>query len=361
MSGQINHNIDGVDQLSEYDDHEIVFFVHDKSSGLRAYIAIHSTTLGPAQGGTRMKQYQNDEVALKDVLLLSQAMSYKCALAVLPYGGAKGVIIWNGDMTNRQAILLAYADKLEQLNGLFKTGTDVGLSDEDVELMAQRSKNLLGLNKPNKHHLTISKTAARGVYLSIKSALKVKYHDDTLKNRTFSIKGVGKLGAALAEFLIADGASLIIADIDSARVEALYEKYPAQVTIVKPSEIHKQIADVYVPCAFGNEFIPQVIGELGSKIIVGGANNQLPNDQAGYELLKRGVLYAPDYIVNAGGLVFATEDLEADGFNLARVNSRLAHVTHELVEVFKQAESENKPTHVIANQIAKQRLEKVRV
>ncbi len=359
MSDHLKRSIDGVDRLSEYDDHEVVLFLHDKTSGLRAFIAIHSTTLGPAQGGTRMMQYNNDEDALRDVLLLSKAMSYKCAVAGLPYGGAKGVIVWNGNETDRQAVLRAYADKLEQLNGLFKTGTDVGLSDEDVEIMAQRSHFLLGLSKENKHNLTISKTAALGVYLSIKTALKYKHHDDNLASKTISIKGIGKLGYALAELLLADGASIIVADLDSIKVASLKSTYPGRVTEVSSEEIHKQSTDLYAPCAFGNEFTPDVINELGSKIIVGGANNQLPNDQAGYALLNGGVLYAPDYIVNAGGLVFASEDLEADSFNLTRVNRRLDHIIHELNEVFKAAENKNLPTQIIANQIAQQRLEKM--
>jgi glutamate dehydrogenase/leucine dehydrogenase len=341
----------------EFDNHEFVIALNDQKSGLKAYIAIHSTKPGPAHGGTRMKEYRSDDEALRDVLKLSKAMTYKSALAKLPYGGAKGVIIVNGSDSNREQILKAYAQKIEQLHGLFRTGTDVGLSDSDVEYMSSFSRYFLGLHTKDKGEMSTSNAAALGVYIAIKTSLKYRFGSDELKNRVIGIKGVGKLGGELVKLLVHDGATLIIADPDNSKTEGLRVLFPKQIIVVDPNEIHKHVMDVYAPCALGAEFTPSVIRKLACSIVVGGANNQLPNEKAGDELYKKGILYAPDYIVNVGGLIFVSEDLESDGFHSERVQKRLDHIAETLTDIFHQAEIEHMPTHRVAERIAKERFD----
>ncbi len=339
-------------KYSEYDNHEFVISINDEVSGLRAFIAIHSTRLGPAHGGTRMQVYKNESDAIKDVLKLSRAMSYKSAIAGLPYGGAKGVIMLRGDHDNREEILRAYANKIEKLHGLFRTGTDAGVTDSDVEYMARYSNFFLGLTNDKKEELTTSKTAAQGVFIAIKTSLNYRYGTDSLKDRVVGIKGIGKLGQELLALLYADGARVYIADSDARRVETVGLLYPKNVSVVDPNIIHSLEMDVYAPCALGNEFKPAIIKELKSQIIAGGANNQLPDYAAGDLLFKRNILYAPDYIVNAGGLIFVSEDLEQGEFMKKRVFERLERIPVTLERVFETSAREKIPTHRIADRLA---------
>lgn len=342
--------------LKAFDNHELVIALNDEDSGLKAYIAVHSSKLGPAHGGTRMKAYTNELLAIQDVLELSRAMSYKSALAGLPYGGAKGVIVLPEGPFDREKLLRAYAKRIESMHGTFRTGTDVGLTDKDTQLMAKDCQYILGIGGGDRHGLSTSKTAAMGVQLAIKAAAKHKYGSDDLKGKVIGIKGLGKLGAELAVLLGNDGASLVVADINADQITDLQKKLP-NLKVVPAAEIHKHQMNIYAPCALGHEFMSETIRNLKCDIIAGGANNQLIDDQAGDEIFKRGILYAPDYIANAGGLIYVSEDLETDGFHLERVQKRLENIRDTLGVIFKNSERDNKPTHRVSDILARKRID----
>lgn len=341
-------------RFKEFHNHEYVIALNDDSRGLKAYVAVHNRNLGLAHGGTRMLPYHHEADAIRDVLNLSRAMSYKSASLGLPYGGAKGVIIWK-DGLNRQAVLQAYAMKVEGLNGLFRTGTDVGLTDVDIEFMAQYSSYMLGVHSVNDSGLTTSKTAALGVFYAMKAAALYRYGSDDLRGKIVGVKGIGKLGSELVELLIKEEAHLLLADIDEAKPQSIQQRYP-HVEIVPVQDIHQARMNIYAPCALGNEFTLSNIKNLDCDIIVGGANNQLASVKVGDELFDRGVVYAPDFVVNAGGLIFASEELESDGFNLERVMSRLDKIPTTLMDIFRISQQQGVATHRIANKIAEDRI-----
>jgi valine dehydrogenase (NAD+) len=342
-------------QLSGFAGHEFIIALTDQASGLQAYVAVHSRALGIAHGGTRFKAYDTQDEALNDALRLSQAMSYKSALASLPYGGAKAVII-DIPGTNKQAVLQAYAKKIQALGGLFHTGTDVGLTDQDVLLMAQDCQYMLGVSPGNKAGYSTSKAAAQGVYLAMKAACQQRYNTASLQGLTVGIKGLGKLGGQLAELLLADGCKLLVADVHTDAATALQAKYPEQVTTVDSNEIANQTMQIYAPCALGYEFTTESVTKLNCEIICGGANNQLESDAIGELIAKKGITYVPDYIANAGGLIFVSEDLEANGFQLERLEQRLTHIGQVVTEVLLLAAHERSATNLVATQLAEQRI-----
>lgn len=340
--------------LEEFDNHERVIDLAEDGSGLRGFIAIHSTKKGPALGGTRMLAYNSEDQALKDVLRLSRAMSYKCALANLPYGGGKGVIIVNNDL-NRKEALKAYAKKVDNLRGLFKTGTDVGLTDKEVALMSNYTSHMLGVKQADRGNLNTANAAAHGVFFAMQAVLTELYNSNDFGGKTIAIKGIGKLGGDLAKLLIAADAKVYIADIDLNKCEKLRQQH-ASLQITSIDNIHKQPVDIYAPCALGNEFSDEIIEQLQCKAIVGGANNQLPSKHTGQLLFDKGILYAPDYIVNAGGLIYVADELERDGFRKERVMERLENIKLTLSDLFERSKRAQLPPHVVADEIGQERL-----
>jgi glutamate dehydrogenase/leucine dehydrogenase len=338
----------------EYNGHEFVIFLSDVESGLDAVVAIHSRARGIAHGGTRVKQYDTEDGALRDALNLSRAMTNKSALADLPYGGAKGVISLPSGDYDKSKILEAYAKKVAALNGLFHTGTDVGLTDEEAVFMAEHCPYILG-TKANPDGYTTSKTAALGVLHAMKAAAQFKYGSEDLTGKVVGVKGVGKLGAELVRLLRDEGARLIIADFNEESTTKLKQQYP-DVTVMSAIEIAKTKLDIYAPCAMGSEFDETTVAALNCDIVCGGANNQLLNDEAGDMLFQKGILYTPDYIANAGGLIFICEDLESDGFKLERLLSRVQAIGKTLSLVFKLSDAQQLGTHRVADQIARERV-----
>lgn len=327
----------------------------DEPSGLRAFIGIHNTNLGPALGGTRMKVYDSEEAAVQDVLGLSRAMSYKCALANLPFGGGKAVIMANG-AKDRDQVLAAYARLVEKLRGLFKTGTDVGISDADVVNMARHTEHMLGVVAGDRGELTTGKTAALGVFHAIRATLSFLYGESDFHGRSIAIKGIGKLGGELARLVSEAGGRVIVSDVDEAACARLKRQLP-NADVVPNGQIHKQKVTIYAPCALGNEFTAESVAELQCEAVAGGANNQLANEKIGDELFKRHILYAPDYIANAGGLIYVADELEPGGFSRARVLSRTAAIENTMTAIFSEAKSQNKPTHRIADILALERIQ----
>lgn len=345
------NNLFGVLQQSG---HEMVVAVSDSSVGLKGYIGIHSTKLGPALGGTRVQTYSSDQDALDDVLNLSRAMTYKCALAGLPYGGGKGVISFDPSCS-KQDILAAYARIVENLRGLFKTGTDVGISDDEVKYMGSFTTHMLGLTDEDRGSLSTSNCAALGVFFAIKAAMQIQHNSEELAGKRIAIKGVGKLGCELARLLSEAGAHVIAADMNPENLRKLQTLIP-NAKIVDTSDIHKQEVDLYAPCALGNEFYPKTVKQLRCSAVVGGANNQLSDPSIGQQMHDRGILYAPDYVANGGGLIYVADELEAGGFSQDRVLQRVENIQNTMTDIFERSVTEKLPTSFIADKIAEERL-----
>ena len=341
----------------EFDNHEFVMAVSEEESGLKAFIAIHNTNRGPALGGTRMKAYVSEASAVQDVLNLSRAMSYKCALANLPYGGGKAVIMGNNQL-DRAQVLTAYARLVEKLRGLFKTGTDVGISDQDVMHMAAATSHMLGVVAGDRGDLNTSNVAALGVFHGIKAVVRQLNGSASLVGQTVAIKGIGKLGGELTRLVLEAGGKVVVSDVNPAACIAIEKLFPG-LKIVDNKTIHQQEVDVYAPCALGNEFNVTTIPQLRCKAIVGGANNQLENTAAGDLLHKRNILYAPDYIANAGGLIYVADELEDTGFNKQRVLLRTAGIEETLGLIFEESKRQNLPSHIIADRLGLERMHEV--
>lgn len=284
--------------LPDFDAHEGIHLFHDRSSGLSAIIAIHSTTLGPAAGGTRFWHYADNQSAVTDALRLSRGMSYKNAMAGLPAGGGKAVILADKDGTKTPALLDAFARSVDSLGGRYITAQDVGMSEADMVTLSLTTKHVAGLPGQGGDP---GPSTARGVYLGVKAAVKRALGKDNVKGVHIAVQGVGSVGGGLARRLAADGAKLTLADVDGARAAALAAELGA--TVVDPQAILGLEADVLSPCALGAVLTSDVIANLKVAAVAGGANNQLPTEAQGVELAARGILYAPDYVINGGGII----------------------------------------------------------
>lgn len=335
-----------LDKFIEYDNHEAVYSFHDEDNDFQAFIAIHNTQLGPAVGGTRMYAYSDITEALRDVLRLSRAMTYKCTLANVPYGGGKGVIVGSPDKKKTEENLKLYAEAVSSLGGVFYTGEDVGISEQDVALMLSYSPYFIG--KSNEAG-DPSPWAALGVFYAIKEAASVVWPDQPLSNKKIGIKGLGKVGSALTELLLKDEVSLLVTDIDETKQNTWKDFYP-QVEIVPNGEIKFAPVDIYAPCALGSEFKSDDIPRLKMNVICGAANNQLVSDDVGDELFQRGIWYVPDYVANAGGLINVVDELARDGYSRNRVIKNTERIAITVRELFTVAREKNVAPHRLANE-----------
>ena len=334
--------------LPEFDDHELVAFFEDKRTGLRSFVAIHNTNLGPATGGTRYWNYRSEREALRDALRLSQAMTYKCALARVPHGGGKGVIMANSHDPRKRRFLTAYAKRINLFNGSFTTGEDVGINVDDIKLMLRHSPFVNG--KPNIAG-DLSPWAALGVFSAMQGALESMYGSADFEGRTVAIKGIGKLGAELCLLLHKQGARIIVADIDRARVKMIKRRFPG-VAVVSPADIARKKADIYAPCALGDEFDKKTIPQLRAKIVCGGANNQLASKEDGERLHSWGILYVPDYLANAGGLINVVAELDKHGYSRRRVAKKVRAIRQTTKKIIALSRAHNKPTSEVADRLA---------
>lgn len=334
-----------------YDNHEAVYKITDESCGLKAFISIHNTNLGAAVGGTRMVDYNSENEALEDVLRLSRAMTYKCALAGIKNGGGKGVIIGNSQKEKTPELIRAYAKAVGELNGKFYTGEDVGISKSDVQdVMLKESPYFIGKNGLAEDP---SPFAALSVFYSMKVAVKEVYGQDDLRGLTIAIKGLGKIGGELANLVIKDGAKIIVSDINPIAVKNILEKYPKAV-IVDTKEILRAKADVYAPCALGDEFTEDNYMSIRGKIVCGGANNQLHSLSIGDKLYSRGIIYVPDYIANSGGLIDVADELEVNGFDYERVEKRILGVKNTVKKVIDLSVEKGESTCRVADLLAEE-------
>ncbi len=336
-------------QFKEFDNHKLVLRIEDKNSGLSGFIAIHNDNLGStAVGGTRMFAYKSEEDALKDVLKLSRAMTYKCAIAGIPHGGAKGVIIGNPKKDKTEKLLKAYAKKVDSLKGRFCTGEDVGISQEDVNVMLKVSDYFIGrpefAGDPSPY-------ASLSTFYSIQSAIKFLRKKFFLAGIKVAIKGVGKTGKELVNLLYKDGAIIYVSDIDKAALNEVKRKFP-KVEIIDNKKIHAADVDIYSPCALGDEFSMKNISDIKAKIICGTANNQLVDDEVGDWLFRQNITYIPDYVANGGGLIDVADELEEDGYKKERVLKRIDMIKETVRKILEKAYRVNKSPHRIADEIA---------
>lgn len=336
--------------MAELDNHEAVYSFFDNNTGLRGFLGIHNTNLGPATGGTRMYPYKCEKEALRDVLLLSKAMTYKSALAGVPFGGGKAVII-GGSEIKSEGMLREYGKVIDSFKGGFTTGTDMGITHEDTETMATESEYILG-QKNTVEKFDTSDMAALGVFFSIKEGLREIFGSPSVRGKKISINGVGKLGGELLRLLMEEGAEVVAADINLEVVEKIKSEY-RDVKFVDPEVIFSQKVDAYSPCAIGGEFNEKTISRLDTKIISGGANNQLVSDTIGESLYKLGILYIPDYIANSGGLINIVDEMEENGYNKDRVTEKITSIGETVRKIINLSKARGKSTNIVANELAK--------
>ncbi len=336
--------------LPDYDDHEAVHFFRDSASSLTAIVAVHSSHLGPAGGGTRYWHYADSDAAVTDALRLSRGMSYKNAMAGLAMGGGKAVILANPDRTKTPEMIAAFARSINSLSGQYVTAQDVGMSAQDMIMISKETRHVCGL--PAAEGMAggdPGPSTAYGVYLGIKAAVKRALGRDTMAGVHVAIQGLGSVGGGVARRLAADGARLTLADIDPTKAEELAHELGA--TAVSSDDILGVEADVLSPCALGAILTEHTVAGLRAPIIAGGANNQLATPGDGDRVQARGILYAPDYVINAGGIInVAIEYLEQG--DRAAVMRRIDGISHRLNQVWDESHASGDNAAKVADRIA---------
>jgi leucine dehydrogenase len=345
---------DEASKLEAFDGHECVWLGCDIERGLNAIVAIHDTRLGPALGGTRVWPHETFEDALTDALRLSRGMTYKAAVANLQLGGGKAVIWADPARDKTPALLDAYAEMLAQLDGQYFTAEDVGLSLADADYLRERARNVTGTTKGGSGNP--SPVTAHGVYLGLKAAFAYRKGHDDLNGVRVAVQGLGSVGRALCERLHKDGAKLIVSDINEVRAARARKEFGAEVAA--PDEVLAADADIFAPCALGAVLSAETIPALKAGIVAGAANNQLARHEDAALLMERAVLYAPDYVLNAGGLINVAGELDPEGYDRARVMDALKEIPKTLTAIFERAEKLGRPTNDIAREIAEERLGK---
>ena len=333
--------------------HEQVVFCADQESGLKAIIAIHDTTLGPSLGGCRFWNYASEADALTDVLRLSRGMTYKAAVAGLSLGGGKAVIIGDPKKLKSEGLFRAFGRFVESLGGRYISAEDVNVGVEDVENMALETQFVTGLATTSGGSGNPSPITALGNYHGIRAAVHHKLKRESLKDIRVAVQGCGSVGESLVELLIEDKARVVISDIDEQKVQRLADKY--RIEAIDTSRIHAADVDVYAPCALGAVLNDDTIPQLRASIVAGAANNQLRDeDKHGNQLKSRGILYAPDYVINAGGLINVYHELK--GYHAEDARRQTGRIFDTLLRVFTEADAEGISTHTASARIAERRI-----
>lgn len=331
--------------------HEQVVFFQDKESGLRAIVGVHSTTLGPALGGCRMWNYTSEAAALTDALRLSRGMTYKAAVAGLKLGGGKAVIIGDARTQKTEAMMQAFGRCVEHLNGRYITAEDVGMSVKDIDIVRTQTRFAVGGSNEGGSG-DPSMMTAFGVFQGMKAAVKFSGLANDLNGLTVALQGAGNVGYHLASHLSAAGAKIIVADIYEAQADRVVEEFGA--VKVAPDEIYGVEMDVFAPCALGAIINDQTIPQLKCKVVAGAANNQLETPDHGFELMRRGIVYSPDFAINAGGLINVAEEL--DGYNKEAVVNKVTQIYATITSILEMAEADTVPPHVAADRLGDARL-----
>ncbi len=337
--------------------HEQVVFCSDDESGLRAIIAIHSTALGPALGGTRFYPYGNEQAAVADALALSKAMSYKNSLAGLDLGGGKAVIIGDPRTDKTEALLRAYGRFVESLGGRYLTACDVGTYNADLDVVARETRFAHGRSEAYGGCGDSSVLTAYGVFQGMRAAAQHGWGTPSLAGRTVAVAGVGKVGSWLVGHLVDDGADVVVTDVDPAAVSRLQARHPQVRAVADTPALIGTPHDVYAPCALGGALDKDTVAVLPARIVCGGANNQLAGPDVAEQLVERGILYAPDYLVNAGGVI-QVED-ERHGFSFDRAKAKASIIFDVALRVFEEADRAGVAPSVAADRLAEQRMRSV--
>jgi len=333
--------------------HEQVVFFHHHESGLRCVIAIHSTLLGPALGGLRMWPYAAEADAVRDVLKHSKNMTYKAAIAGLNLGGGKAVVIGDPERDKSEALLRALGRYINSLGGRFIVSEDVGTNVEDMDMIRQETRHVVGVHHVNGGSGDPARFTALGTLHGIRACLEFKYGHADLRRVSFAIQGAGQVGYHLARSLRAAGAKVFVTDINDQRVEQLVDECGAEP--VPMAQIYDVDANVFSPCALGGVINEDTLPRLRCQIVAGGANNQLESEELGIELDRRGILYAPDYAINAGGLMNSASELQ--GYNEERALQSVARVYGITTKIFELSQRESIPTLQAANRLAQERID----
>jgi valine dehydrogenase (NAD+) len=338
-------------------EHEQVVFANDQATGLKAIIAIHSTALGPALGGTRFYPYSSTDAAIEDVLNLSRGMSYKAALAGLDLGGGKAVIIGDPVTLKSEALLRAYGRFVQSLNGRYYTACDVGTFSEDMDDIARECSYVTGRTVAHGGAGDSSVLTAYGVFQGMRAAAEQVWGEPTLAGRAVGVAGVGKVGRHLVRHLVEDGASVVITDVHQPSIDAVRDEFPQVRAVASTDELVASPLDVYAPCALGGALTDAVVDVLSAKIVCGAANNQLAHPGVEKQLEDRGILYAPDYCVNSGGLIQVADELE--GFSFDRAQQRATGIFDTTRSVFELARTDGVPPAIAADRLAERRMRDV--
>jgi leucine dehydrogenase len=339
-------------QMSQYN-HEQLVFCNDNDTGLKAIIGIHNTVLGPALGGTRIWAYNNEMEALNDVMRLSRGMTYKNSLAGLNLGGGKAVIIGDSRKIKSEALMRRFGKFVNSLAGKYITAEDVGISPADMVYVNMETQHVVGL--PGKSG-DPSPVTARGVYVGMKACAKEQFGSDSLMGKKIAVQGVGHVGEYLVDALTKEGAEVYISDVYEPTLKRVSEKYGAKV--VGLNEIYDLDMDIYAPCALGATINDDTLSRLKCSIIAGSANNQLQLEQVhGKAVMEKGIIYAPDYAINAGGVINVYSELHqlSDGWSLTKADD----IYTTILEIVKRSKEQNIPTYQIANKMAEERIESV--
>lgn len=333
--------------------HEQVVFSHDKATGYRGIIAIHDTTLGPALGGTRFWHYATDEEALTDALRLARGMTYKNAVAGLNLGGGKSVIIGDNKTTRREYLFRAHGRFVDSLGGRYITAEDVGTNPMDMDFVHMETQWVAGLQQRSGDP---SPVTARGVFRAIQATAKVRWGSDDLAGRHVTVQGLGSVGFTLCRHLVDAGARITVTDIDAGRVAKAVADF--QAAAVAPDDIYGVEADVFAPCALGAVINDRTIPQFKVAVIAGAANNQLLEPRHGEEIEARGIVYAPDYVVNAGGVINVYSELT--GWSSARALRKADEIYDTVLDVFEIARDQRIPAYLAADRLAERRIQSVR-
>jgi leucine dehydrogenase len=340
--------------MREFDAHELIVFGDDAATGLRAVIALHSTALGPAAGGCRMWPYATMAEAVSDVLRLSRGMSYKNAIAGLPFGGGKSVIIGDPQKQKTPELFEAFGRFVDSLGGRYLTAEDVGTTTADMASVARATRYVAGLGRaPGEAGGDPAPKTALGVHLGIKAAVRFKLGRSDLEGLSVAIQGLGGVGSHLARMLADEGARLKVADVRAAAVRRVCDELGASAVAVE--DVLAEDVDVLAPCALGAVINEQSIPRLHARIVAGAANNQLAQGQDGQSLLAAGILYAPDYVINAGGIISVSREYRG-GATDAQVLEDIGQIPLRLTEIFERARHENRTTNAVADEMARERL-----
>lgn len=341
-----------VERMSEYN-HEQLLFCNDNATGLKAIIAVHNTTLGPALGGTRMWQYNNELEALNDVLRLSRGMTYKNSISGLNLGGGKAVIIGDSRKQKSEALFRRFGKFVESLGGKYITAEDVGISPQDMTWVNMETNNVVGL--PGKSG-DPSPVTAYGVYMGMKAAAKKQFGTDNLAGKKVAVQGVGHVGEYLVSYLAKENAIVYISDIHEASLQRISKKYGA--IVVGLDEIYEKDVDIYAPCALGATVNDFTLDHLKCSIIAGAANNQLADETVHGEIMKeKGIIYVPDFMLNAGGVINCYAEVK--GLSSEWAMGKAEEIYQTTTNILERSQADNVPTYKIANQMAEERIEAI--